>query len=184
MTTDLLDRAFATAEGVLVQVDRSQLDESTPCRSWKVRDLINHMIMAPRAGVHAIETGEMRADDTDYTMGDFVAAYQETARSAKEAFADPAVADRMIKLPFAEVPGAFLMNMVTTDQFTHAWDLARATGQSTDLDADLAATLLAQAAIPDQFRGEDGTAPFGVMQVAPEKSTAADKLAAHLGREL
>ncbi|MBV8160430.1 MAG: TIGR03086 family protein [Acidimicrobiia bacterium] len=184
MTTDLLDRALATAQGVLAQVQRNQLDEPTPCRSWRVRDLINHMIMAPRAGVNAIENGEMRADDTDYTEGDFVAAYSETARSAKDAFSDPGVADRMIKLPFAEVPGAFLMNMVTTDQFTHAWDLARSTGQSTDLDPELASTLLGQATIPDQFRGEDGTAPFGAIQPAPENSTAADRLAAHLGREV
>jgi hypothetical protein len=44
--------------------------------------------------------------------------------------------------------------------------------------------LLARAAIPDQFRGEDGKAPFGPAREAPTGATAADRLAAHLGREV
>lgn len=184
MTTDLLDRAFASARSVLANVDPGRLDAPTPCRSWTVRDLINHMIKAPRFGVSALQTGEAADDDTDYTAGDFRAAYEQTARVAKEAFAAPEAAEAMVKLPFAEVPGAFLMSMVTTDQFTHAWDLARATGQSTDLDPDLATTLLGQLAIPDQFRGEDGKAAFGPIRQAPAGATAADRVAAHLGREV
>lgn len=184
MTTDLLNRAFVSAQSVLANVDPSQLDAPTPCRSWTVRNLINHMIAAPRVGVSALQTGEAQPDDADYTTGDFVAAYRDTASAAKEAFAAPGVAERMVKLPFAEVPGAFLMTMVTTDQFTHAWDLARATGQSTNLDPELASTLLAQAAIPDQFRGDDGKAPFGPIRPAPADATPADQLAAHLGREM
>ncbi len=183
MTTDLLDRALGTARSVLANVDPSHLDAPTPCRSWKVRDVINHMITAPRAGVSALQTGEAHADTTDYAAGDFLGAYDETARLAREAFAAPGVAEHMVALPFAEVTGAFLMRMVTTDQFTHAWDLARATGQPTDLDPDLATTLLAQAAIPDQFRGEDGRAAFGPVREAPSGATAADRLAAHLGRD-
>jgi uncharacterized protein (TIGR03086 family) len=184
VTTDLLGRAFASARSTLANVDRSQLDDPTPCRSWTVRNLINHMIMAPRAGISALQTGEVRADDADYTAGDFLATYTETAQAAKEAFAAPGVAAQLVRLPFAEVTGAFLMSMVTTDQFTHAWDLARATGQSTDLDAETASILLAQAAIPDQFRGEDGKAPFGPVREAPAGATAADRWAAHLGREV
>ena len=182
MTTELLNRAFTSAQSVLANVDPSQLDAPTPCHSWTVRDLINHMVAAPRVGVSALTTGEAQPDNADYTSGDFVAAYNDTAKAAKEAFAAPGTAERMVKLPFAEVPGAFLMTMVTTDQFTHAWDLARATGQSTDLDPELASTLLAGAAIPDQFRGEDGAAPFGQIREAPAGASPADLLAAHLGR--
>jgi uncharacterized protein (TIGR03086 family) len=171
VTTDLLNRAFVSAQSVLANVDPSQLDAPTPCRSWTVRNLINHMIAAPRVGVSALQTGEAQPDDADYTTGDFVAAYRDTASAAKEAFAAPGVAERMVKLPFAEVPGAFLMTMVTTDQ-------------STNLDPELASTLLAQAAIPDQFRGDDGKAPFGPIRPAPADATPADQLAAHLGREM
>ncbi len=184
MATDLLDRAFASARSVLANVKADQLEAPTPCRSWTVRDLINHMITAPRAGASALRTGEARADEADYAAGDFLTAYDETARIAKEAFTAPGALEKIVKLPFAEIPAAFLMSMVTTDQFTHGWDLARATGQPTDLDPELATTLLAQVAIPDQFRGEDGKAAFGPIREAGSGASAADRLAAHLGREV
>ena len=48
-----------------------------------------------------------------------------------------------MQLPFAELPGGVYVNIATTDTFTHGWDLAKATGQSTDLDPELATQLLA-----------------------------------------
>jgi hypothetical protein len=36
--------------------------------------------------------------------------------------------------------------------------------------------------LPDAFRGEDGEAPFGPKQDAPAGATAADKVAAFMGR--
>jgi uncharacterized protein (TIGR03086 family) len=77
------------------------------------------------------------------------------------------------------------MGIVTTDTFAHTWDLARATGQSTDLDPELAASLLAQSrqSVQDEYRSEDG-AMFGLEQTAPDGSTVADELAAFLGRRV
>ena len=68
-----------------------------------------------------------------------------------------------MRLPFGELPGSVYVNIATVDTFAHGWDLAKATGQSTDLDPELAAKLLAfsQVALPDAFRGPDGEAPFG-----------------------
>jgi uncharacterized protein (TIGR03086 family) len=77
------------------------------------------------------------------------------------------------------------MGLAPTDIFTHAWDLAKATGQSTDLNPELAAALLPQveASIPDMFRGAEGSGmPFGAKQEAPAGATNADKIAAFLGR--
>ena len=50
--------------------------------------------------------------------------------------------------------------MAIVDQSQHAWELARATGQPTDLDPEIAGQLLqfATGAIPDAFRGPDGVA--------------------------
>jgi uncharacterized protein (TIGR03086 family) len=91
-----------------------------------------------------------------------------------------------LRLPFAELPGAVFVNIATTDTFTHGWDLARATGQSTDLDPELAATLLefARAFLSDALRGSDGTAPFGAQVEAPPGASPADELAAFLGRQV
>jgi uncharacterized protein (TIGR03086 family) len=78
---------------------------------------------------------------------------------------------------------AAFMGLVVNDTFTHGWDLAKATGQSTDLNPELAVGILAQAkmSIPDTFRGPEG-APFGVAADCPDGACAADQLAAFLGR--
>lgn len=184
MPTASLSRAFACASSVLANVKPDQLDDPTPCRSWTVRQLINHMVAAPRFGVAVLQSGAAPGDEVDYSAGDFVGVYDETARTTVAAFDEEGALEKMAALPFAEVPGAFLQTMITTDQFTHAWDLAKATGQPTDLDPDFAAQLLAETAIPDQYRGPDGQAPFGPARAAPAGASAADKLAALLGREV
>ena len=184
MGDDPLQKAFASTRAVLAAIGPDALGGSTPCRSWTVGELINHTIAAPRVGAHMLLGQEPPADDIDFAAGDFVAAYDESVTVTLDAFAVPGVLEKTVQLPFAEVPGAFLRQMITTDQFTHGWDLARATGQPTDLDPDLAAQLLEQADIPDQFRGEDGAAPFGPVVTAPDEAGTADKLAAYLGRQL
>lgn len=90
---------------------------------------------------------------------------------------------KTISLPFGDMPGAAFVGLASTDTFVHGWDLAKATGQSTDLDSDLAAALLAQSrqSISDAFRSPEG-AVFGLEQTAPDGATNADQLAAFLGR--
>jgi uncharacterized protein (TIGR03086 family) len=89
-----------------------------------------------------------------------------------------------MKLPFGEFPGGIFVMIAASDAFMHGWDLAKALGQSTDLDPELASQLLAASMLPDEFRGPDGQAPFGPKLDAPESASAADKLAAHLGRQV
>ena len=63
------------------------------------------------------------------------------------------------------------------DVFTHGWDLAKATGQPTDLDPEMAEDLHAQVQgfVNDAFRGPDGEAPFGPEVAAPPSASAADR---------
>ena len=185
MSTELLESAFASTRGLLATVTPEQLDLPTPCASWKLRDLIDHLVGISYWSAQAMEAGEatMRVE-TDSSGGDFVAAYDESIRAALGAFGAPGALERTVKLPFGEFPGAALIGLTTTDAFVHGWDVAKATGQSTDLNPELAATLLerARAAIPESFRGPDGAAPFGPIVEAPASASTADQLAAFLGR--
>ncbi len=187
MATERLSRAFASSRGVLAHVSREQLHGATPCRSWDVAALVNHMVGAPRLAADVLTTGtDTGTGADDFAAGDFLSAYEETAVAAVTAFATPGALDKTVTLPFGELPAPFFMMVVATDQFTHGWDLARATGQPTDLDPELAAQLLAMAetSLPDDFRGEDGQAPFGPKLDAPAGAPAADHLAAFLGRSV
>jgi uncharacterized protein (TIGR03086 family) len=90
----------------------------------------------------------------------------------------------MFALPIGPVPGSTLIRIRAIDGLVHAWDLARATGQPTDLDPELAAHLLAgsRGAATDSLRGP-GKA-FGDSQPCDEARSPADQLAAFLGRRV
>jgi uncharacterized protein (TIGR03086 family) len=184
-STENLERAFASTRGVLANVTSAQLDSSTPCASWDVRALLNHVVGGTHFFARSMRGEAMpEGDAPDFAAGDFVAVYDDGAAQALAAFNAPGAAEKMVTLPFATLPGAAFMNIAATDAFAHGWDLARATGQSSDLDPELAARLLENAKVflPDELRGADGKAPFGPRVEPPGSVTAADQLAAFLGR--
>ncbi|WP_329004708.1 TIGR03086 family metal-binding protein [Kribbella sp. NBC_00709] len=182
VVTQQLRRAFASTRTVLAEVRPSQLDAATPCVSWDVRALINHFVGSGRWGA-AMVLGTESADK-DYAAGDLLASYDDSRRVALAAFGSAGVLEKTIELPFGRFSGTDLMNMVTRDQFTHGWDLARAIGQPTDLDSDLATELLAQAHLDilDTDRGPEGRAIFGPATKPSPPASPADQLAAFLGR--
>ncbi len=185
MSTDTLERAFVTARQVVANVRLDQLDDRSPCVSWTVRDLLNHMISGSHFFAASVNDGKSPPpDNRDYTGADMVATYDDGIKQAVTAFGAPGVQEKMIELPFGTLPGSMFMAIATTDVFTHAWDVAKATGQSTDLDPELAAELLegSRAFIQPAFRGDDTKSPFGAEQQPPANATEADKLAAFLGR--
>jgi uncharacterized protein (TIGR03086 family) len=132
-------------------------------------------------GYHLRDGGVIEAD---YAAGDFVAAYEESIRTAVTAFGADCALARTVRLPFGKFPGTVLVNLATVEQFTHGWDLARAIGRPADQDPRLAAELLrlARLAVADAFRGPDGLALFGPAREAPAGAGPADQLAAFLGR--
>lgn len=184
MSTQPLQQAISVSRGVLANVDASQLSSSTPCASWDVAALINHMVGAQgffAAGV----TGSQPPAEADHASGDYLAAFDQASQTCLDGFGAEGALEKMYELPFGKMPGSAFMGLAVTDTFQHAWDLAKATGQDTDLAPELAQALLAQSkmAVSDAFRGPEG-APFGAEQQAPEGASAADQLAAFLGREV
>ncbi len=113
-----------------------------------------------------------------------MAAYEEGIRIAVIAFGADGALAKTTRLPFGEFPGTVLRDLATMEQFTHDWDLARATGRPADLDPGPAAGLLSQArfAVADAYRGLDGQALFGPAREAPAGARPADQLAAFLSR--
>jgi uncharacterized protein (TIGR03086 family) len=187
MSADNLEQAFASTSGVLANVKAEQLDEPTPCASWKVRDLVNHLVGGAAFFAVLAETGQSPGDEgapPDFSATDFKAAYEENAQRAVAAFRAEGAMEKQLTLPFGQLPGAVFVNIAATDVFTHGWDLARATNQSCDLDPALAVRLLAavQPLLPDAMRGEDTKAPFGPRVDVPGSAPAADQLAGFLGR--
>jgi uncharacterized protein (TIGR03086 family) len=117
-------------------------------------------------------------------VGDFHAAFDREARRLVAAFSAPGAMDEIMEMPFGGTPGSVCGCIAAGDIFTHGWDLARATGQPSDLDPELAAQLLPhiEAILPDGMRGPEGEAPFGPIVVVADSAPATDRLAAFQGR--
>ncbi len=186
MSTQPLEQTIATTRSVLTKVTPDQLAQPTPCESWDVAALINHIVGGQHFFVAGLAGQRPSDDETDFASGDFVAAFDEASAACLAGFQAEGVMEKSYKLPFGEMPGSAFMGLAITDTFQHAWDLAKATGQSTELAPELAEALLAQSkrSIQDSFRGPEGKAPFGPEQTAPAGAGPADQLAAFLGRSV
>lgn len=185
MTVQAYEAAIAATREVLANTDRSKLADPTPCAQWTVAELINH-IVGGQVWFHAgITGGSMDVGETDFASGDFLATYDAASAKSLAAFSEDGAMQRMCNLPFGTMPGAAFVGLAATDTFTHGWDLARATGQSTDLAPELAAGLLeaSKATLQPAFRSAEGTV-FGPEKSAPAGATNADRLAAFLGRDV
>ena len=83
MSADMLARAFASTAGVLAGGDATALDAATPCSSWEVRDLVNHVVGGTTYFAIAAETGQAPApSEADYCEGDFVSEFNKGAARA------------------------------------------------------------------------------------------------------
>jgi uncharacterized protein (TIGR03086 family) len=154
-----------------------------------VRLLVNHIIGGAYWYADAVRdrvTPPLEGDDDDYAAGDFRAAYAEGIRRAEDAFGAAGALDTEIAFVGRPVPATTVQRLCALDTFVHGWDLARALGRSTDLDPELADELREHAAprLPKSFRGTDPDALYRPATDAPAGATAADRLAALLGRDV
>jgi len=171
-------RAQDVFAGVLANVRPDQLKGPTPCAEWTVTALIDHVIGGN------VRVAAMAGAEADGPSEDLVKAHAASALASHAAFAAPEGLTRTYELPFGSIPGSVFIGLRTTDVVTHAWDLARATRQSSDLDPELAAAMLetARGLMNPAFRGP-GRA-FGDERPCEAGRPAADQLAAFLGREV
>jgi uncharacterized protein (TIGR03086 family) len=169
-------RAQDVFAGILANVKPDQLGAPSPCAEWDAKAVIDHVI----GGNQWVESLAGRQSST--LPDDLGAAHADSAAAADAVFAAPDGLTRMFELPFGTVPGATFISLRTSDVYTHAWDLAKATGQSTDLDPELATEALkaAHALMSPAFRGPGR--PFGELQPCADGRPKADELAAFLGR--
>ena len=171
------------ANAVLARVTPEQWSLQSPCAEWDVRGVVNHMTGGALMVAAAVAGTEFAHVD-DYVGSDPVASFKAAADEAIAALkADPGVLGRTVKMPFGEMPGAAVAGVFANDEFAHAWDIAKATGQSTDLNPLLAEGCLAAA---KQMITADFRKPgfFDAEVPAPEGAAAADRLAAFLGRQV
>ena len=181
---ELFDRSAAVATGIVNGVKEDQFNLPTPCPEWTVRGVVNHMVVGNMMA-EAIAAGQRHPDrSVDWLGDDPRAAFAESVRVTREVLADPELPDRTVTTPFGEQPGLFLIRMRVSELYTHAWDVAKATGQPTDLDPELAELLLPEYQARLASRPRAMASMFGEAAPVPDGAAPADRLAAYLGRSV
>jgi uncharacterized protein (TIGR03086 family) len=182
----IVQRACGSTATILATLSTADLDRPTPCALWTVRDVVNHVVSSAGFFAELAGAGQLgdRDGDPDVTAGDFNATFRQQASRLVAAFDAPGAMDEMMQMPFGDTPGWVCAYIAAGDIFTHGWDLARATGQPSDLDPQLSEQLLVhiEQILPDAMRGPEGEAPFGPIVEVAASAPAADRLAAFQGR--
>ncbi len=171
-----LESSFNHTSGVIAGVQASQYNDKTPCEEWNVRELLEHTIGVV-AGMGASVTGSARSEFV--LSSDPKAQFDELAAATLSAWKTPGILEQIIDGGAGPMPGSVLARINLLDTTTHAWDLAKATGQEAILPEDLATTALkvAQGTISEEIRPGRFAPEIKMDNVGPT-----ERLAAFLGR--
>jgi uncharacterized protein (TIGR03086 family) len=131
VSSQIVQRACDSTLSILATVHTTDLGRPTPCASWTVRDVVNHILGGTAFFAELAEAGVAadRGEDSDLTAGDFSDAFSQAASRLVAAFGAPGAMDKVMKMPMGELPGSVCAWIAASDVFTHGWDLAKATGQ-------------------------------------------------------
>lgn len=164
------------------------LDRSTPCEGWTARDLINHITGGATMFAMSAESGSVPDEEVGRLMGgdnlgdDPQGAWKTASQRALAAFEIPGVLEKIVKLPFGEMPAGVALGIAIFDVATHATDLAHATGRGIEDLAMLEAAL----AMGKQMVGPELRVPgvFDAEVAVADDAPIADRLLAFAGRRL
>jgi uncharacterized protein (TIGR03086 family) len=185
-TLDLLERTLAQDGAIVARVRPEQATLPTPCASWDVRTLVNHLVHDVLQFTEMAQGGRYEPGDADVIGDDWAGAYREAASGLLAAWRRPGALDRTVRLPFGEMPAGWSVGQQIADLAVHGWDVAKATGQPTDLDPEVGQLALdwGRENLKPQFRGDEASGQsFGPEVTVPDDAPLYDRLAAWFGRD-
>lgn len=174
-----LDEIIPMLEGLVEKIAPEHLDDPTPCASFTVAGVLEHMIGGATAFAPAFRGGDAPAEaPTDGTV------QERWGRAMAELHAAVHTAgaqERTIASPFGEVSGSTFARYVAFDGLVHGWDLASAIGLPYDPEARLVAEVdtFVRGLLQPQMR--DGDTFAAETSVAPDASPI-ERLVAFSGR--
>ena len=174
---DLYGAAAKGTSEIIAGVKSSQLGDSTPCGEWNVQTLIEHLV-----GGTGIASGSLSGAGPEAPPQgtSHAVAFDAGAAKVLDSAKTPGVLDKTIASPLGDMPGGQLLAAFFMETLIHGWDLAKATGQNTDMPAELAETCYAMfGPKADEWRKSGA---FGPRAEVAEDASAQVKLLGALGR--
>ncbi len=183
-------RAMTVTAGIVPLITPEQLDNSTPCERWMLRDLLAHIIGQYR-GFATSASGQPTNVEAfrprPVTADDLLPVYTEAAVRVTDAFAESGVPDLTFYLPEIRdggpYPATTAIGFHLVDEVVHAWDLAKSIGVPVEFDDEvLDASLSIASRVPNNpaSRGEGFAFAFG--NEADHDAGTLDRVVALLGR--
>ena len=167
--------------GLVRSAPSSSWDQPAPVPGWVARDVVRHLVEWLPALLSSSSSitlpGGPSVDD------DPVAAWTSHADAVQAVLDDPATADAVLSNPhIGERPVAEAIDMIyTSDVFMHTWDLARATGQRSNLDPQTCEAMLAGMEQIEEMLRASGQ--YGPRVPIDSSASAEDRLMAFVGRD-
>jgi uncharacterized protein (TIGR03086 family) len=177
----LLERADDQLRRLISRVTPAQVGLPTPCSNFDLRALVNHIVHDVQMFTAMISGGQRGSSDADLLGDDWMAAYTSSADSLLAAWRSRGT-DGTLTSRMGELPATWALGQHASDLVVHAWDVARAIGDTQQLDPELAESALAwgRQNLKPEYRGQ----AFGPEVPVSEDAPAYDRLAAFFGRKL
>src|SRR4051794_15826109 len=177
---DLLSRALDQTGQVIGRVRPDQANSPTPCPDWNVRALVNHTVYDLTVFTSMLTGAERGSTDVDLIGEEWQGAYRRASDGLLQTW-NKRGTEGTIQSRMGELPLTWVLGQHMADIAVHGWDLAKATGQSPDLDADVGQASLewGRQNLKPQFRGQ----AFGPEVSVPKSAPIYDRLAAFFGRD-
>jgi uncharacterized protein (TIGR03086 family) len=185
--TDQLDLAPAAHRlaTVVAGIPDAALGSPTPCETYTVGDLLDHVAGLAVAFTHAATkqlagSGTPEPGDAARLVADWRTRIPADLDALAAAWRDPAAWQGMSRVGGMDVPGEIAGVVAIDELVVHGWDLARATGQDFDADeAALGAALGFYSMFDDASRGD----AFGPAVDVPATASALARVVAASGRD-
>lgn len=181
VVSEVSDRYSRVAAGFAARLERcspGMLDGPSPCEGWTGRDVASHVVHVHRRVLASLDG----RDAAEPPRGeDLAVAFRGASTAVDAALSEPEQAAKQISGIFGEQSfEALVGRLLCADTLIHTWDLARATGQDDQLDAEAATKALDfLTPIDEAIRRPGG---FGPKLTPPPGADAQAKLLAFAGR--
>ncbi|WP_415971626.1 TIGR03086 family metal-binding protein [Rhodococcus sp. 077-4] len=143
---DVYATAATWVSGLLGAVRSEQLDLPTPCDEFDVRTLAGHLVATVGRLIAIAELGSPDSVSPFSAVHD-AASFDELVVQARAAWAEDALLDAPVVVPWGAVPGRSAVWGYARELLLHGWDLAVATGQPAEVDPALIEP------VAEEFRG-------------------------------
>ncbi len=178
-----LQAALANTTRLVQGIADDQWANQTPCERWDVQALVNHTAGVMANFANGAANKPPVGDPADYDLGaDPGAAMADLSARNVAAWTERGELDSVVSLGENEFPGMVGITINMLDAYVHGWDIAKATGQDAQLDAEICSNLLgfAKQAVPAAPREDDN---FHAVVPTGDDASPQDQLLAYLGRQ-